>query len=84
MEDIHGNLCQDLLDTTKEYYQVMENYLAEAHQVQLRQLGLISATEVVKRVGDLFVAEDAVTGTRRVITLTTVLPESMNRQVLKG
>lgn len=62
----------------------MENYLTDAQQTQLRQQGVITMTEVVKRVGDLFVAEDVVSGSRRVITLTTILPESTGRRVLKG
>jgi hypothetical protein len=62
----------------------MENYLTDAQQTQLRQQGVITMTEVVKRVGDLFVAEDVVTGSRRVVNLTTILPESTGRRVLKG
>jgi hypothetical protein len=62
----------------------METYLTDLQQTQLRQQGVITMTEVVKRVGDLFVAEDVVSGTRRVVTLTTILPESTGRRVLKG
>ena len=62
----------------------METYLTDSQQTQLRQQGVITMTEVVKRVGDLFVAEDVVSGTRRVITLTSIIPESTGRRVLKG
>ena len=64
----------------------MENYLTDSQQAQLRQQGIITATEVIRRVGDLLVAEDVVSGTRRVIeNFSPVLPESTTtRRILKG
>jgi hypothetical protein len=63
----------------------MENYLSDSQQALMRQQGIITATEVIRQVGDLFVAEDVVAGTRRVIErFTHVLPESTGRRILKG
>ena len=63
----------------------MENYLPDSQQALLRQQGIIAATEVLRRVGDLLVAEDVVSGARRVIeSYSPVLPESTTRRILKG
>lgn len=63
----------------------MESYLTDIEQNLLRQKGIITANEVAKRVGDLIVAEDVVSGTRRVIEKTNVMAEvAPSRQVLKG
>ena len=50
----------------------------------LRQNGTISKTEVAKRIGDLLIAEDVTSGTRRVIEQQAMLSEVTGRQVLKG
>lgn len=62
----------------------METYLTDSQQTLLRQSGVITQNEVVKRVGDLFVAEDVTNGTRRVIEKPSILTEVSGRQVLKG
>lgn len=63
----------------------METYLTDIEQNLLRQRGVISGTEVAKRVGDLLVAEDVTSGTRRVIEKSLVIAEvAPARQVLKG
>lgn len=67
------------------YYSYMETYLTDIEQNLLRQRGVISGTEVAKRVGDLLVAEDVTSGTRRVIEKSLVIAEvAPARQVLKG
>jgi len=63
----------------------MEAYLTDIEQNLLRQKGVITPTEVAKRVGDLLVAEDVTNGSRRVIDRSSVIAEVVpNRQVLKG
>ena len=63
----------------------METYLTDIEQNLLRQRGVITSTEVAKRVGDLLVAEDVTSGTRRVIDRGSVIAEvAPSRQVLKG
>lgn len=62
----------------------METYLTDAQQNMLRQNGTISKTEVAKRIGDLLIAEDVTSGTRRVIEQQAMLSEVTGRQVLKG
>lgn len=63
----------------------MESYLTDIEQNLLRQRGIITVSEVAKRVGDLLVAEDVTSGKRRVIENAAVLAEvAPSRQVLKG
>lgn len=63
----------------------MESYLTDIEQNLLRQKGVITGTEVAKRVGDLLVAEDVTNGTRRVIERSAVIAEvAPSKQVLKG
>jgi len=63
----------------------METYLTDIEQNLLRQRGVISSNEVAKRVGDLLVAEDVTSGSRRVIEKSLVIAEvAPTRQVLKG
>lgn len=66
------------------YYLSMETYLTDIEQSTLRQRNVITANEVAKRVGDLLVAEDVTTGTRRVIDQAAILSETSVRRVLKG
>ena len=47
---------------------------------ELRKTGVISATEVAYRVGDLLVAEDVVTGAKRVVNEAP----GIGKRVLKG
>ena len=63
----------------------MESYLTDIEQNLLRQKGVLGGNEVAKRVGDLLIAEDVTTGTRRVIDRSSVIAEVVpSRQVLKG
>jgi hypothetical protein len=62
----------------------METYLTDIEQNSLRQRNIISGTEVAKRIGDLLVAEDVTTGSRRVIDQTSIISEVSGRRVLKG
>lgn len=48
-----------------------------------RSSGLISAEEIVFKAGDLYVAENVITSTRRIIT-PPLTEASANRRVLKG
>lgn len=47
---------------------------------ELRKTGVISGTEVAYRVGDLLVAEDVVTGAKRVVNEAP----GIGKRVLKG
>ncbi len=49
----------------------------------LRQRGLINAEEFAFKAGDLIIAENPVTGEKRVVGQTSMLSES-TRRVLKG
>lgn len=49
----------------------------------LRQRGLIKTEEFAFKAGDLIIAENPVTGEKRVVGQTTMLSES-TRRVLKG
>lgn len=63
----------------------METYLTDIEQNLLRQKGVISGSEVAKRVGDLLIAEDVTSGIRRVIEKSAVIAEvAPSKQVLKG
>lgn len=57
--------------------------LPNDEQVTLRARGIIQESEVAVRVGDLMVAVNALTGTRRPIVVESVVAEG-RRQVLKG
>jgi len=51
----------------------------------LRQLGILSKTEVAFAYDDLFIAEDVITKSRRLIEVPTHLAESArNKQILRG
>ena len=45
----------------------MEAYLTDSQQQILRQRGVLSENEVAKSTGDLLIAENAITGERRVL-----------------
>lgn len=63
----------------------MESYLTDIEQNLLRQKGVITSSEVAKRVGDLLIAEDVTSGKRRVIENSSIIAEvTPSRQVLKG
>lgn len=62
----------------------MERLLEAAKTQALRESGLIKQTEIVKIIGDICVAEDVVSGARRIlpgVTEATVAPN--NRRLLK-
>jgi len=61
------------------------NTLSTAILNELRQSGLITATEVVYKEGDLFVAKDVVTNTKRIIEYKGTMHESQgSKRLLKG
>jgi len=62
----------------------MERLLEASKTQALRESGLIKQTEIVKIIGDICVAEDVVSGARRIlpdITEASVTPN--NRRLLK-
>jgi hypothetical protein len=62
----------------------MPNEQLKLNETQyLRDQKLIRETEYAYRAGDLIIAEDPVTGEKRVVGQTGILTES-NRRVLKG
>ena len=63
----------------------MENVLNDLTQRQLRENKTIGNEEVAIKIGDIFVAENVITKTRRKIEVTLNLTESTNKQtLLKG
>ena len=59
------------------------NLLTEAEIADLRSRNLVEASEFAYRAGDLIVAENPVTGEKRVVGKNTMLSEN-NKRVLKG
>ncbi len=57
--------------------------LPNDEQANLRARGVLQEAEVAVRVGDLMVAVNSLTGTRRPIVVESVVAEG-RRQVLKG
>lgn len=57
--------------------------LSHNDQQELRGKGVISENEVVFRVGDLLIAENVLTKSRRTIDSSSLILES-SRRVLKG
>lgn len=57
--------------------------LTEAQIANLRQTGLVNEGEFAYQAGDLIVAEDPVTGEKRVIGKSTMLTEN-TKKLLKG
>ena len=60
----------------------METCLSEELQLKLRNQSVITENEVAYQVGDLYVAVNVISGTRRKIIVDNVLSEG--RRVLKG
>ena len=50
----------------------------------LRKNKIISSVEVVYKFGDLYIAEDTISGTKRNIESRYVLVENANKKILKG
>ena len=59
------------------------NLLTEAEIADLRSRNLVEPSEFAYRAGDLIVAENPVTGEKRVVRKNTMLSEN-NKRVLKG
>lgn len=63
----------------------MEESVLSNEEIQsLRQLGIISESEIVTRQGDLLVAINVVNQTRRIIESQSVVSESPSKRLLKG
>jgi hypothetical protein len=62
----------------------MKEALSDDKILLLREAQIINAQEVVYKVGDLFVAENVLTGSKRQISVDSVLTEGSSRRILKG
>jgi hypothetical protein len=63
----------------------MDNTLTNDTNNELRRLGIISKTEVALESADLFLAEDVITKSRRIIQLPVHLAETARgKRILKG
>ena len=58
--------------------------LTSAQLEELRTRGLISNSEIAFLAGDLLIAENPVTSTKRVVGESKMLTETSNSRVLKG
>ena len=58
--------------------------LTEAQVHKLRSQGLLTEEEFVYRAGDLVVAENPITGQKRVVGQTSAILSENNKRVLKG
>ena len=56
--------------------------LKDARQRELRSQGIIHESEVAIKVGDLYVAQNVITGARRPIRLDQTVTET--KQILRG
>lgn len=62
----------------------MERLLEAAKTQALRDAGIVKPSEVVKIVGDVCVAEDVVSGTRRLLpNITEQSVPTQNRRILR-
>ena len=63
----------------------MDNTLSSNTNNELRNLGIISKTEVALESGDLFLAEDVITKNRRIIQIPAYLAEAARgKRILRG
>ena len=62
----------------------MKVALSDDDQKNLRENSVISEHEVAYRVGDLYVAENVLSGQRRQISVDNLIIESAGTRVLKG
>jgi hypothetical protein len=62
----------------------MKKLLSDDHQKMLRESKIISENEIVFQVGDLYVAENIISGEKRQIQIGGVIKENNNKRVLKG
>tara|TARA_R110000824_G_scaffold121973_9_gene278547 strand:+ start:786 stop:971 length:186 start_codon:yes stop_codon:yes gene_type:complete len=59
-----------------------DKFLSDSRQRNLRAQGIIAENEIAMKVGDLHVAQNVVTGIRRVISLSASVTET--KQILRG
>lgn len=63
----------------------MDNTLSNDTNNELRNLGIITRTEVAIESADLFLAEDVITKSRRIIQVPTYLAEAARgKRILRG
>jgi|TARA_Y100000034_G_scaffold78623_1_gene94488 hypothetical protein len=62
----------------------MKEALSNEKLETLREQNIINEQEVVYKVGDLFVAENILTGSKRQLNIESVLSEGSNKRILKG
>jgi hypothetical protein len=63
----------------------MDNSLSNDTNITLRQMGIISKTEIAIETADLFLAEDVITKNRRIIQLPVHLAETARgKRILRG
>ena len=62
----------------------MKKMLEDSVQNFLRQRKIISSVEVVYKFGDLYIAEDTISGSKRNIDPSHILTEGSDKRVLKG
>ena len=63
----------------------MDNTLSNDTNNELRNLGIITRTEVAIESADLFLAEDVITKSRRIIQIPTYLAETARgKRILRG
>jgi hypothetical protein len=63
----------------------MDNTLSNDTNNELRNLGIITRTEVAIESADLFLAEDVITKSRRIIQIPTHLAETARgKRILRG
>jgi len=62
----------------------MKKMLEDDIQNFLRRNNIISSVEVVYKFGDLYIAEDTISGSKRNIDSRHILVESATKKILKG
>lgn len=60
----------------------MKQALPSEQQQMLRNNKIIEQSEIVYKEGDLYIAEDVLSNTKRILNSAQILSESNNRQVL--
>lgn len=83
MEELHGDVRGRLLALRCVYDVLMETHLTDNQQQLLRNRGVIGADEVAIRIGDLVIAENVVSRTRRVIDGSQLSEDMRPRRVLR-
>jgi hypothetical protein len=62
----------------------MKNALSSQDQQLLREQNIINQHEVAYKVGDLYIAENILSGNKRTIEVVGLLTETGSRRILKG